>query len=231
MTLVRALVLVAGFLFSACRRANEHVDESRDILPDSASAALVLQLVDTVAYANDSDAGFLYRVEARRGTRTDTIPGVLTLLKAVAEGDSVIHGFSFDALGILRHAFRFSLPRRRLDTLPLPDDLLPQVSYPALASDGRHLAYARFDTNLTARGIVRRWPNLELVLETPSVAFVAGDMLAGAAEWKDARTFTIYIDPFNDGSNRWARFRGNLGATHLEVDTIPLGGHSRSDER
>jgi hypothetical protein len=230
-TLVRALVLVAGFLLGACQRAKERVDESRDTLPDSGSAPLVLQLVDAVAYANDSEEGFLYRVEARRGTRTDTIPGVLTLLKAVAEGDSLIHGFRFDALGILRHAFRFSLPRRRLDTLPLPADLLPQVSYPALASDGRHLAYARFDTNGTARGIVRRWPSLELVLETPSVAFVPGDMLAGAAEWKDDRTFTIYIDPFNDGSNRWARFRGQLGATYLEVDTIPLGGHPESDEK
>jgi hypothetical protein len=52
---------------------------------------------------------------------------------------------------------------------------------------------------------------------------MAGDMLGGDAKWEDAGTFVIYIDPFNDGSNRWARFRGHLGSTQFEVDTVSLG--------
>ena len=194
--------------------------ETRPLTTPSDSPRVVLRLIDSIPYTTEVEQGVLHRIELRRGARADTLRHIRTRLPAVIADDSVIHGFLFDSLGGLTHAFRFSVQRQHLDSLSLPRDLNTAISEPAFSPDGRQVAYVTFDS--MARGVVRRWPSLVTLLETPALAYSAGDMLAGTAQWHDANGFTIYIDPFNDGSNRWTRFRGRIGSPEFDVDTIQL---------
>ena len=182
---------------------------------------IALRLVDSIPYATEAAEGVLHHVEVSTGQHVDTLRGLRTRLPPVASGDSLVYGFLFDSLGGLTHVFRISLKPRRVDSMPLPTDLNPAVSEPALAPDATHIAYVAFDS--MARGVVRRWPDLVAILETPRLEYSPGDMLAGAVEWRGRDAFMIYIDPFNDGSNRWVRFHGRLGSSHLAVDTIQVG--------
>jgi hypothetical protein len=182
-------------------------------------ARLSVRLVNSLPYTNELDNGILHYLEIRRGKSVDTIRQIRTNLRPVISGDTAIYGFLYDSLGTMTHVFSYRVASEILDSLPLPPDFQPGVSIPSLAPDAHHVAYVVFDS--TARGVVRRWPDLAMVLETPTVQHMYGDALTGVAGWSDARTFEIHIVP-NAVPMRWVRFRGSLDTQRFAVDTVPL---------
>lgn len=192
------------------------------------AGSVAVELVDSVVFDDEIGSGnVLRRVVVRSSSGHRHVPGLLTLVAPVVVGDSVVLGIGFDSTGALTHAFRYSLARHAVDTLPLPADYSPTLTVIAIAPDGRHIAYVRFPGDETATGVVRVWPAGPVVVETPVVRVPAGDGLSGAADWLTAETFHLFIDIFADTTGRWLRFTGKVRSGLQRTDTIVV---ERRDE-
>lgn len=152
---------------------------------------------------------------------------MLTAQVPLLVGDSLVIGVRSDSLGEILGVFHYRAKLGRIERVPLPIDLKRGITDFRISPDGRHIAYVRFDEPGPAVGIVRVWPTESIVAITPGIAVPEGDVMRGAARWQNSETFEIFIDPFNDGSNRWVRFRGRLGNAGFAIDTavaLPLIG-------
>ena len=188
----------------------------------STARSLAVTLIDSIQYANELDEGVLRRVEVKVNGSLDTLPNVLTRLPVVTSGDSVAYGFLFKTTGEIAGIFRYHTDNRRVETLPLPSDMSPWVSEPAFAPNARFVAYVRFDSSAVAKAIIRNWPALSVVSESPAIRTVAGDALGGGIKWTSSEEALFFIGPVDDASNRWARLRFHVSNRRLIVDTIAM---------
>ena len=206
-------VLLAALASGAC--AGGHPRRS-SLAPAQPSEVLVT-LVDSVAWEAGGNEGVLHRIQVRAGAAVDTIAGILTGAAPVTVRGNVL-GYEYRG-GDVVHAFRYDLAGRRLDRLPLPPDLNPYFSAPAISPTGEFVAYVVVPGNSTAAGVVRKWPDGAEVVRSAPVAVPATDVAAEHARWLDPVRFEIYIDLTGD-TPRWHRIRGSVSTRALSADTV-----------
>ena len=168
-----------------------------------------VQLVDSVAWESESDAGTLWRVEVRHGSRVDTIPGVLTDALPIVVAGSRVLGFRYDddSFG----AFEYDLDTRVVRRDSLPGDLHPVVSTPAFAPDGRHIAYVVVPGDATGYAVVRTWPGCELVWRSAAVEVPATDAAGGTqVRWLSPDTAEVVIETGASTDSAWYHVLGSV---------------------
>lgn len=212
--------IILTLTLAACARAAPERQEGRARAGGrSRDASLVV--VDSVQFASELDAGFLYRFAVRVGSVEHVVPGVLARDWPTLVGGTLVTGIAHDTSGAVSIGFRYFVSSRRLDTVPIPSDLMFGLTDVAFSPDGRHVAYVAFPGDETGIGTVRKWPSGELVLQTPKVPVAASDVLMGAAVWRGAEEFEIVITPADSQGSAWIRFRGHLRRGIVGQDTIP----------
>jgi hypothetical protein len=172
-------------------------------------------LVDSVAWETESSAGVLRRVQVITEGGTDTITGVLTDVQPVAAGRAVF-GYASDSAGMLVNAWRYDPAARRLDRLPLPDDMDRSWGSPAISPDARFVAYVIVPGNGTAIAAVREFPAGRVAVRSPTITVPAGDVMSNAARWTSADAFEVDIDL----ADRRARVHGSSRSSTVSIDTV-----------
>ena len=196
--------------------------------PSQASARLIrlppappiraVFLVDSAFADVGTMERYIYRVAVRRDSSVDTLPGILTVARPTLVADSVVLGVRYDSSPAGGYSlFRYSAPSGHLEISDPPEDLRLAVSEPAFAPDGRYLAYIAYRGDATGRGVLRRWPSGELLLQTPSDTVPASDVTGGWADWTDVSHFELYMVIAAD---RWVRFRGAVDRPSVVTDTV-----------
>ena len=160
----------------------------------------------------------LYHVAMRHDSSVDTLPGITAVARPTLVGDSLVLGVTYDSSTDAGYAlFRYSAPSGQLEISDPSEDLRLAVSEPAFAPDGRYIAYIAFPGDATGKGVVRRWPSGELLLQTPSDTVPASDVTGGWASWTDVGHFKLYMVIEGD---RWVRFRGAVDPVSVVTDTV-----------
>lgn len=194
-------------------------------LPAAARAAPVgraaqLALVDSARYENENGTydGFLCRVAVRSGGRVDTIPGVVTDALPVLVGDTAVVGLRSDrdlAVGL----FRYDVRTRQVRDLPRPAGWAP-FGAPALAPDGRHVAWVGADSATWSYGAVARVADGAVVYRGPTVGSRETDARVDDVRWTGPTQFEIRIDLPLEVRGTF-RLRGLVSPGRAVIDTVP----------
>jgi hypothetical protein len=169
----------------------------------------VVQLVDSVAWEDEAEEGFLRRVEVRDGVRVDTIPGVLTEDLPVLVGGSRVLGFAYER--DIATAFEYDLRARTVRRDSLPGDLSLFFSAPTFSPDGLHLAYVVVPGNDSAYAVVRTWPGRELVWRSATVQVPATDAAGGTqVRWLSPDEAEVVIETGPSTDEAWYHVVGSV---------------------
>lgn len=226
MTIARRRALARALLplVAACGapdRAPAVADPGQDaatIAPDSASRpAVEAFLADSVPYVNELTDGVLHRVVVRSATRTHTLPGILAATPPVVVGDSLVVGIRAEenrVVGLFTHDVRTGGTR----AIPAPPDWVSHA-VPALAPDGRHIAYLAQLPTGEGQGVVATVPAGRVVFRGPPARMLETDAGVDGIAWTDATRFEIRVDlTYQVGGTQ--RLRGTLAPLRVVVDTI-----------
>jgi hypothetical protein len=188
-------------------------------------AAPNVRLVDSIPWEHVLAEGVLHRVEVRSAGRTDTIPGALTTGLPVHAGAGRLLGFTYE-MDEVRGIYEYDARRRRTRLHPLPSDLNPVFSAPALAPDGRHVAYVVLGDDVTAWAVVRGWPDGRMVWRSDAVEIPATDHAGGnIVRWISPDTARVLIETGHATGNTWYRVVGSVRERRVLVaDSMPQAG-------
>lgn len=187
--------------------------------------AVQLALVDSARYENEigTYAGFLCRVAVRSAGRVDTIPGVVTDATPVVVGDTAVVGLRSDhdlTVGL----FRYDVRTRQVRDLPRPAGWAPW-SAPALAPDGRHVAWVGADGPARSYGAVARVADGAVVYRGPAVGSRETDARVDDVRWTSPAQFEIRIDLPLEVRGA-LRVRGQVTPVRAVIDTVPDSGRA-----
>jgi hypothetical protein len=203
------------------------------------ATVVTITLVDPRRVASPDTSDRLYLVEVRTSPislldkvragfgadRPDTIPGIRVLFAPVVVHDSVVVGFrAMGAGGSPAGTFTYDLETKKVSRGPLPIWIqdLAEFSRPALSPDAQHIAYVAFTPEGHQQGIVRHWPDGNVVRRGP-----AGRRPAyrnpGRANWADDYRYTIAYDATVDPYPVQFIVKGDLRVEQGpgDVDTVP----------
>lgn len=188
--------------------------------PVGPAAVPTVRLVDSIPWANELGEGVLRRVEVRGGGRVDTVPRVLTDDLPLVTAAGEVLGFAWEEDRIV-DGFVYDARTRRTRRLRLPGDFDSVFSAPALAPDGRHLAYAVVPGDGTAWAAVRSWPAGRLVLRSPAVEVPATDSPGNLSRWLSADSAEVFVETGFATGHAWLRVLGSVRAGRvLAADTV-----------
>lgn len=186
--------------------------------PEASRPGVTVTLVDSVPYANDLTDGVLRRVAVRAGGRVDTLADVLVAEAPALAGDTLVVGVAAEedrVAGLFVHDVRAGRTRR----VALPAGLVPH-GRPAVAPDGRHVAYLAQTPEGMGYGAVATVPEGRVVLRGPPAPMLETDAGVDGVAWHDAARFEIRIDlSYRVGGTQ--RLRGSVVPPRLDVDTLP----------
>ena len=175
-------------------------------------------LVDSAFVHVGTMERYIYHVAMRHDSSVDTLRGIITVTRPTLVADSLVLGVTYDSSTAAGYSlFRYSAPSGQLEISDPPGDLRLAVSEPAFAPDGRYVAYIAFPGDATGKGVLRRWPKGELLLQTPSDTVPASDVTGGWADWTDVSHFELYMVIADD---KWVRFRGVVDRPSVVTDTV-----------
>lgn len=186
----------------------------------AAPLPLHVRLVDSVPWSHELGEGVLRRVEVRDGRGAHTIPGVLVYEVPIRVGRRLL-GFSYlddEVQGV----YAYDLGTREVSVHRPPPDLNPLFSEPALAPDGRHLAYVAAPGDGTGWAVVRSWPAGDLVWRSEAVEVPATDSPGGnGALWRTADRAEVFVEMGPATDTAWLRVLGSVRARRvLAADTL-----------
>jgi hypothetical protein len=186
------------------------------------AAHVQARLVDSVPAAGlGMELATIRRVEVR-GVGLDTIPGLLATDEPAVVGDSAVLGLAVDSTGSPAAMYQYSASSRVLRRLPLPRDLASGMSGAAVAPGGRWAAYVRFDGENHAEGVIRVFPNGDVIARSRPVDVASTDGRLAEAEWLDSGRVALYIDGLPDGTRRLRLVGTPRGEWRL--DTVGVRG-------
>ncbi len=204
-----ALLLCSAFF--GCASA-AHVSPNLALAP-------VIQLVDSIAWANELGEGTVHRVQVRVGNQVDTIPGILTQEVPLVVGTRLL-GFGYEEDAIT-YAYQYDVSSRRVKRLRLPGDFHPVFSAPSLSPDGRHIAYVIAPGDATGWGAVRSWPQRKLILRSDVVEVPATDSPGHFTRWVSPDSAELFIETGYSTENGWYRVLGSVRQRRiLAADTV-----------
>ncbi len=164
----------------------------------------------------------VYPVVIRDPVGRRPVPGLFVADSAgiTASLDSLVFAAAFNAGGAIIGVIRFHGLSGTIDTLPTPPGYSPNLTNLAASPDGRYIAYIEVDGASQPYGVVRQVSDQSVVARTPPVAAAPVNAQLGLARWLAASRFLLAID-VDVRSDRWARFRGEIGSARLAHDTVP----------
>lgn len=175
----------------------------------------------------------LDRIRAGRGEdHPDTIPGIRVLSRPVAVDDSVVVGFwTMGAGGTPAGTFTYDLATRKVNRgrLPVWIQDMADFSHAALSPDIRHIAYVVLTPEGEQYGIVRHWPDGNVVTRGP-----AGRRWTyrspGRAHWADNERVSISYDAaLGPEPVRFVLHANVRDPRQDRVDTLGVEGPLRSE--
>jgi hypothetical protein len=226
---VRSLTILGAILVVACRaREGERpaaVPSGATTSPGApaphagAIASVSLTACDTLRSQDAPVEGLPppCRVRVIIGRDTILLDGVESTALPLTSGDSMLLGVAFDSSGAAPGIFAFSLATRVLRQVPLGDSTATAL---AISPDGRFLAYVRADRQGGLTGLIRRFVNGPIVLETPRIAVGGTDMEVGMAKWLAPDSVAFFFQPESLASTRWLRYRTGMREPAWVIDTI-----------
>ena len=191
---------------------------------DTGPAAVAIEgvaLVDSIPWTGELGGGVLHRVAVHRGGSTDTIPAITTDELPRVVGDSIVTGF-VRADGRVPRGFVYHPARRRVESVPLPDDFAGFLAH-AISPDARWMAYVgkRADGSLDAN--VVRWPSGASVHESGPVDGYPSDARNSRVEWSgDALEIRIRLPVLDPDSSTWLVVAGNPDTGSFSADTVAV---------
>jgi len=217
----RALVaVVVAIVLVACTRGGGRPPvRARPTV--TATDAVRVRLVDSTPVA-DVPGAFVESVEIESDA-VDTIPGLFTTDLPTIIGDTMVVGVAAGQDGAPEGMFRYRIRSRRLERLPLPDDLALAMSGVSVSPGGRWQAYVVVDTTGWAQGVIQRFPNGPILRRAPLLPLNTMGGRMAEAEWRDTTNTVLYLDGFRDAANHWYRIRGDMYSGKWRVDTIIAG--------
>jgi hypothetical protein len=181
--------------------------------------------------ADQSWSGWsLYRVEVHQGPlapfagldrmwkrfeRVDTIPYIRTLGSVAVVGDTMVIGVG----GYSATSFQYDLRTKTLSRAPLPDWLNTAIFTPppALAPQGRYIAYLGQLEDGTVRFTVRSWPEGRVIAQSAPVhPRILAPPNGGAIWWQNAEGLYAGF-PVSDSGPGWARVEGKLAGGRMDL--------------
>lgn len=190
--------------------------------PDAGPPAAAIEgveLVDSIPWTDELGGGMLHRVAVRRGGSTDTIPAITTDQLPRVVGDSLVTGFA-RADGRVSRGFVYDPARRRVESVPLPDDFAGFLAH-SISPDGRWMAYVgkRADGSLDAN--VVRWPSGAPVHESGPVEGYPSDARNSRVQWSgDAVEIHIRLPVIDPDSSTWLVVAGDPGTGSFSAHTV-----------
>ena len=176
---------------------------------------------DSVVYQNEFADGVLYRVTVRSAARTDTIPGILVEDLPVLGADGRVYGIPWDeneAAGL----FMYDPATRHATRVPNPDGWW-ESGTPAVAPDGRHVAYLARTGEGTGEARVAAVPSARVVYRGPEADLLPSDAGIDQIAWPDADHFEVRIQ-LEKPLGATQRVRGSVGGAaegvRAAVDTL-----------
>lgn len=115
-------------------------------------------LLDSVVIDHPIQADVVRRIAVAAARGLDTIPGLWTAAPVLRSAGQYADGFAFDSVGRLRRGFRFHLSTGRMDTIPLPHDLVWGTSDLAISPGGTWWAWVAVRPGGREQGMLGRWP-------------------------------------------------------------------------
>ncbi|HYJ79622.1 MAG TPA: hypothetical protein VEW03_08490 [Longimicrobiaceae bacterium] len=189
------------------------------VRPATSPGSSPVRLVDSIPWSSDMSEGVLHRIEVRYGSRVDTIPRVHTYELPLLASNGRIIGFAYQQDQVTS-AFEYHPRSRELRVRALPPDLNPVFSAPALAPDGRHLAYVVIPGDGTGWAMVRTWPRLGLVVQSAPVQVPATDSPGNLVRWLSQDAFEVYVETGYATDEAWLRVRGSVRRRSASADTV-----------
>jgi len=213
-TLLRTSVL--ALCVAACSRSPGGAERGASA-PGRATGTVAVILADSVPFENEMSSGHLRRVVVRAGEHADTLPGILVAKAPVVGPDEVVYGIRADG-DLAEGLFAYDSRSRQVRSLPTPADWWEPTA-PAIAPDGRHVAYLARTGEADGYGAVTALPSGRIVYRGPTVTMLETDAGVDAIHWTDAVHFDIRI-ALSSAVGGTQRIRGDVERATARVDTL-----------
>jgi hypothetical protein len=181
-------------------------------------------LVDSADDGEPGDIAFpLYRAQVTIDGRTDTIPGVRTHVMPVVGSDGRVYLFGYESGGFLRDGYIYDPGTRAITTLPTPTGAGALESNMSISPDARHIAYVSSECATAGGcGVVRSWPDGELIAETPGQPWCEGDFVYNDVRWLDInRAEIVYCSQHRF----WVHAMVTVKPRFVQLDTLTSMPH------